>query len=358
MIRTSTLGSRLRMAAASFILPLVLASLLIGCSGCGGDSSPNGGTDSPKGDTMFLSIGTAPLGGAFAQVGGALAEVLNAAKGENNWNAQAQGTKGSQENIRLLDREKIEFAMSNAAITYFAVRGEGSWDKKYDVRAVMTLAPNVEMFITKQNSGISKLADLKGKSVVVGPAGAGFKMFLEPILAAHGVSYADFTPLHAGQSSAVDMLSDGAAAAAFLGGAVPTGSITQACSTHDIFFVPFEEVSKTELIEKYTFFQPATIAPDKYSDLKEAYHGLNVGSMHVITRADLDEETVYQVTKTLYENRAAVIEKHPAGRAIEKNAPVDTGVQFHPGAIRFYQDIGIWPEGVKSARADPTAAGQ
>lgn len=353
-MNTSTIESRLRMAALSFILPLVLASLL---TGCGGDSSPGEGT-SAKGGTQFLSIGTAPLGGAFAQVGGALAEVLNAAKGENNWNVQAQGTKGSQENIRLLDRKKIDFAMSNAAITYFAARGEGSWEKKYDVRAVMTLAPNVAMFITKQDSGIKTVADLKGKSVVVGPAGAGFKMFLEPILTAHGVSYADFTPLHSGQSGAVDMLSDGAAAAAFLGGAVPTGSITQACSTHDIFFIPYADAAKAELIEKYSFFQPAVITPDKYSDLKENFEGLNVGSMHVIARADLDDETVYQVTKTLYENSAAVVEKHPAGNWIKRAAPADTGVEFHPGAIRFYREAGLWPEGAKSAQASPAATGQ
>lgn len=344
-MNTPTIGSGPRRAALSIILPSILAWLL---AGCGGDSSSGGGA-------RFLSIATAPLGGAFAQVGGALAEVLNTAQSGDTWNVQAQGTMGSQENIRLLDRKKVDFAMSNAAITYFAVRGEATWDRKYDVQAVMTLAPNVAMFITKQGSGITTMADLKGRSVVVGPAGAGFRMFLEPILAAHGVSYTDFTPLHAGQSDAVDMLGDGAAAAAFLGGAVPTGSITQACSTHDIYFIPFDEAARQKLIEDYRFFQPAVIARDRYSDLTEDFKGMNVGSMHLITRADLDEDVVYRVTKTLYENRAAVIEKHPAGRTIEKNAPVDTGVPFHPGAIRFYREIGIWPEGTRSARAGATA---
>ncbi len=333
----TSISTHLRRAdSIAFTWLLLLASSL---SGCTGGSSPAGGQ-------QFLSIGTAPIGGAFAQVGGALAEVLNANKGENNWNIQAQGTKGSQENIRRLDKEEIDFALSNAAITYFAVHGEAGWDKKYEVRAVMTLAPNVAMFITKQDSGIKKIADLKGKRVVVGPAGAGFRMFLEPILAAHGVSYEDFTPLHRGQSGAVDLLGDGAADAAFLGGAVPTGSIIQACSTHDIYFVPFDAAAKTQLTEKYGFFQPVTVTPERsrYSDLKEDFHGLNVGSMHLITAATEDEEVVYQVTKTLYENRAAVIAEHRAGNAIERNATLNTGVPFHPGAIRFYREIGIWSE--------------
>jgi TRAP-type uncharacterized transport system substrate-binding protein len=60
---------------------------------------------------------------------------------------------------------------------YYAVRGEAGWDKPYDLRAVVTLAPNVGLFITKQDSGIQTIADLKDKRVVVGPAGAGFEMF-------------------------------------------------------------------------------------------------------------------------------------------------------------------------------------
>jgi TRAP-type uncharacterized transport system substrate-binding protein len=67
--------------------------------------------------------------------------------------------------------------------------------------------------------------------------------------------------------------------------------------------------------------------------------------MHLIVAADQDEELVYQVTRTLYENREAVVAKHPAGRAINpNNAARDTGTPFHPGAIRFYREIGIWPE--------------
>ena len=72
-------------------------------------------------------------------------------------------------------------------------------------------------------------------------------------------------------------------------------------------------------------------------------------SGNLITRADADEELVYQVTKTLYEQRAQVVERHPAGRAINPaNAARDTGTPFHPGAERYYREIGIWPQ-VESA---------
>ena len=60
----------------------------------------------------------------------------------------------------------------------------------------MTLAPNVGLFITSQSSGIRKIQDFAGKRIVVGPAGAGFEYFLEPILSAHGITYEDFSPLN------------------------------------------------------------------------------------------------------------------------------------------------------------------
>ncbi|MCB0276453.1 MAG: TAXI family TRAP transporter solute-binding subunit [Calditrichaeota bacterium] len=305
-------------------------------AGCGSGEKTGDGK-------RFLSIGTAPPGGAFFVVGGAIAQVLDQHLADRNWSVSAEATKGTQENIRRLAAGELDVAMANAAISYFAVRGEG-WDKAYPIRTIATLAPNIALFITPADNGVKVLQDLKGERVVVGPAGAGFEFFLKPILEEHGVAYDDFTPLNNTQAGAVDMLADGSAAAAFLGGAVPTASITQACAGQDIFFIPFEESARERLIEKYPFFHAARIPAGTYRGQEAEYQGLNVGSMHLITRADLDEETVYQLTKALYENREEVVKQHPAGKAINpQNAIRDTGTPFHPGAIRFYKEIGIWP---------------
>lgn len=278
-------------------------------------------------------------------MGGALGEVLNESSGDASWEVTAEATKGSQENIRRLQSGELDLALSNSAITYFAVRGTEGWDRAYDMRTVMTLAPNVAMFVTPVDSGIEALEGLKGNRVVVGVAGAGFEFFVRPLLAAHGVTYEDFTPLYNTQAGAVDMLSDGSAAAAFLGGAVPTASITQATSSREMHFIPYAEDSKQQLVDEYPFFRPATIPAGTYRGQDDAFHGLDVGSMHLITNAAVDEELVYHITRTIYENRAAVTERHAAGRAIQpENVVRDTGTQFHPGAIRYYKEIGIWPE--------------
>jgi len=317
---------------------MVLVAVSTGTIACSGQ---DGGQAAPE--RTFLSVGTAPPGGAFFTVGGAIAEVLSGAAPE--WQVSAEATSGSQENIRRLAQGELDIALSNAAITYFAVRGAEGWDREYPVRAVMTLAPNVALFIAPAGSGITRIADLRGQRVVIGPAGAGFEFFVRPILQAHGLDYEDLTPLNATQAASVDMLADGSADAIFIGGAVPTASITQAAASEDITFVPFDEAARAQLAEDYLFFAPATIPAGTYRGQDTPFEGLDVGSMHLIAAADADEDLVYRVTQLIWENRDEVTAKHPAGRAINPaNAVRDTGTPFHPGAIRFYRDIGIWPD--------------
>ncbi|MCP4202566.1 MAG: TAXI family TRAP transporter solute-binding subunit [bacterium] len=334
------------MFSKSLISRAALAALLVAVlavsTACSGGGPGEGETAAPT--NRFLSVGTAPPGGAFFVVGGALAEVLNAHPGASGWQVTAEATKGTQENLRRLDSGELDFALANSAISYFAVRGEGAWEKELPVRVVMTLAPNVALFIAPESGDVKTIADLRGKRVVLGPAGAGFDYFLRPILGAHGLTYDDVSPLNATQAGAVDLLADGSAAAAFLGGAVPTASITQASSSQNITYVPFDGEAVEQLLADYPFFDRATIPAGTYRGLDEDYTGMNVGSMHLVTSAAVDDERVYQVTKTIYENRAEVVEKHPAGKAINPKVVVrDTGTEFHPGAVRFYREIGIWP---------------
>jgi len=311
----------------------VAASLVLTLA-CGGG---------PSSGPTFLSLGTAPPGGAFFVVGGALSEVLNDHAG-GAWTVSAEATSGSQENIRRLASGEIDIAVSNSSITYFAVRGTEGWDRAYPMRAVMTLAPNVAMFVTPASSGVTRIADLRGKRVYVGPAGAGFEFFVKPIIAAHGLSWSDFSPINGTQAAAVDMLADGSAAAAMLGGAVPTASITQAAATQATRLVPFDEDAKQRLIDEYLFFDAATIPANTYRGQTEDFAGLDVGSMHLIASADQDEALVYQIAKLIYEHREEVVAKHAAGRAINpRNVVRNTGTEFHPGAIRYYREIGIWP---------------
>ena len=336
----------------------LLMLVLIGCDKANtGAGDTQGAAPSPSaGERQFITIGTAPSGGMFFTFGGAVADTVGNAPGLN-WRVNAEPTGGSMENIRMLDAGDIQFAMSNSSITYFAVRGQGDWDKPYDVRAIMTLFPNVAMFITPNSTGIQSIADLKGKRVSVGPPGAGFEYFVGPILNAHGVTYDDFEAIHAGQDSAADILGDGRIDAAFLGGGVPTASISRAASsiTGGVLLIPFDVDAKAALIRDYPFFHEATIPAGTYKGQDETYPAMNVGSAHLITHASVDDDTVYQFTKALWEGRESMAAKLPPARAMKPPVVVqNTGAEFHPGAIRFYKEIGIWPGA--SAGDDATAS--
>lgn len=337
-------SSRLRSAPAFACGLIAVAIALAACGGGGGGD----GTEPASAARRFVSLGSAPAGGTFFVVGGALAEVATA--NGAGWSVTSEATKGSRENIRRLDQGELDFGLSNAAITYFAKRGERGWDRDYDVRSVMTLAPNVGLFVAPQSTGITAIADLAGRRVVIGPAGAGFQMFVGPILEAHGVSLDEITVLHNTQSGTVDMLADGSADAAFLGGAVPTPSIVQAATSMDLVYVPFDADARQQLIDDYPFFRPSVLPAGTYKGLEEDFAGLVTGAMHLITSAKTDEELVFAFTQAIYENRSQVVERHPAGRAITaENVADDRGTPFHPGAVRFYQQTGIWPEAESDA---------
>ena len=124
---------------------------------------------------------------------------------------------------------------------------------------------------------------------------------------------------------------------------MPTASITQAAASQEIAFVPFDPAAREQLIADYPFFEAATIPAGTYRNQSKDFEGLNVGSMHLIAHARTNPDLIYRITRILFENRERIEARHPAGRFInESNVTRDTGTEFHPGAVRYYREIGIW----------------
>ncbi|MCA9159536.1 MAG: TAXI family TRAP transporter solute-binding subunit, partial [Planctomycetales bacterium] len=325
-----------RSAATLLHVASLLSVLCLAQIGC------TSSADSTAGKREFISVGTAPVGGAFYTVGSAICEVVNDNRGDLNWRVNAESTGGSMENIRLLSQGKLQFAMSNSSITYFAVRGSEGWEEAHEVQSVMTLFPNVAMFVTLANSGIEKVSDLKGKSVYVGPEGAGFEYFVKPILAAHGLTLDDIDGRFGSQQSAVDLLGDGAVVAAMVGGGIPNPALSQMAQANSIRLIPYDTEAKQKLIADYSFFEAAVIPAGTYNGIDAQYDGLNVGSAHLITHKSVDEQTVYDFAKLVYEHRAEIAERHRAALNIRpETVAVQSGVDYHPGAERFYREIGV-----------------
>lgn len=329
------------------VVSLFFAVSVVTYAGCG-DRGGNGSDEIPQ----FVSVGTAPQGGTFFLIGAAIANTLDEGAEAGGWKkVTAESTGGSLENFRRLDSKEVQLAMANSSITYFAVRGEGGFDKKYDLKSVMTLFPLIGMFVTKQGSGVETIGDFRGKRIVVGPPGAGFEYFLKPILKAHGISYDDFEDRNAGMGQSVGYLQDESIKASFLAGGMQSPSITAAATSMDILLIPYGEKQRSDLVAEYPSFGKVTVPANTYKGQTEPFESLNVGSAHLIVRGDARDELVYRMTKIIYEGRANIAESHRAGKAINaKNVVRKTGTPFHPGAVRYYKEIGIWPDDEPSAK--------
>jgi TRAP transporter TAXI family solute receptor len=305
-----------------------------------------GGCSSEQGERTFINVGTAPSGGAFFSVGSAICDAVSQNRGDLNWRVAAESTGGSMENIRLLSQGKLDFALSNSSITYFAVRGTEGWETQHQVRSVMTLFPNVAMFVTLADSGIERISDLKGKRVFLGPEGAGFEYFVKPILEAHGLSLADLDLTYGSQQSAVDLLGDRAVAAAMIGGGTPNPSLSQMAQANPIRLIPYDDQAKQQLIREYSFFEPASIPAGTYSGIDQEFQGLNVGSAHLITHAQQDEQTVFDFVRLVYENREEIAKRHRSAANIgPASVASSNGTEYHPGAIGYFESVGLWPAG-------------
>lgn len=329
--------------------------------GCNGGNS--GGETGGGGEAVpqFVSIGTAPVGGVFYNVGSAVSDALNDGKSDGGWRkSTAESTGGTLENLRQLDSGDVQIGMANSSITYFAVRGEQGFEKQYDVKSIMTMFPLVAMFVTKKDSGITKIEDLADKRVAVGPEGAGFEYFIRPILEAHSLDYEKLDKVYAGFQQSVGYLQDGSVAATFLGGGLRGApAITSASSTMDILLVPYDDAARRSVAEKYPSFEVVTVPAGSYKGQDEAFPSLNVGSAQLLVRGDASEEFVYKVTKIIYEARDKLAQTHAAAKAINaKNVVKNTGTDFHAGAVRFYSEIGIWPQAEDEKPATGGEAGE
>ncbi len=324
-----------RMTLRSLFIAASILSLLLS-AGCNSQSGSAGG-----GKRQFISVGTAPVGGAYYTVGSAVCEVVNDSSGDLNWRVNAEATGGSMENIRLVSQGKFQFGMCNSAITYFAVRGSEGWDQAHDVRSVITLFPNLAMFATTSDSEIQSIAEMKGKRVYLGPEGAGFEFFLRPILQAHGLELSDVQAVFGNQQKSVELVGDGAVAAAIVVSGTP--ALSQMLQAQSMRLIPYDEEAKMALIEEYSFFQPATLPSGTYPGIDE-FQGLTLGEAHLITHASVGEEVVYQFVRMVYENRDQIAQRHRAAAAMKPDTVSrPNGTDYHPGAIRYFRENDMWP---------------
>ncbi len=302
---------------------LLVVSLLSGCS-------------QPEAPTQYLNIATGGTAGTYYPLGGAMAEIWN--KNVKGVNATAQSTGASVANVNLLKENKADIIMVQNDIVYYAANGiEMFKDNQYaDVRGIATLYTEPIQIVAKSNTKIKNLDDLKGKKVSVGPIGSGSEVNARQILAAAGITYADFNPQYLSLADASSNIKDGNIDAMIFTAAYPTAAIQDLNAQHEIQMIPIEDAVADALIAQYPFYTKIVIPAETYQGINYATKGVAVKAMLVVSSA-MSEDLVYQLLKTMYENTDRIIAAHKVGEHITRETGSEgIPIPMHPGAEKYF----------------------
>ena len=297
---------------------------------------------SPAQAQQFFRIGTGGTAGTYYPVGGMIA---NAVSQPGKIVVTAQASNGSLANVTGISGGAIESGFSQADVASWAYTGKGIYEGKPNVpglRLIANLYSESVHLVVRKGAGIKSVADLRGKRVALDEPGSGTLVDARIILAAYGLKESDIKPEYIKPNQAGDKLKDGALDAFFFVGGAPAGAIAELASAGGGIELVAIDGPQADAIRKVdSFFAPDTIPAETYKGVA-AVNTLAVGAQWV-TSDKADAETVYQITKALFSDatQKTLQSGHAKGKSITlKNAVQGVGIPYHPGAERFYKEVG------------------
>jgi len=326
----------------SVIFLLMLSMVLAACGGGknesegekGGESNAGkGGAEKPE----FISIVTGGTGGTYFPLGGSFAKIIS---DETGIKANAETSGASAENMNTLKDGNAEIAFTQTDIASYAINGKLMFEGAAvdNVSAIGTLYPETIQIVTTAKSGIKSVEDLKGKKVSVGAPGSGTAANAEQILEIHGLTLDDIKKQDLSFDESTSGIQDGTIDAAFVTAGTPTGAVEGLSATEDVVIVPITQEKIDALIEKYPYYIKEEIPAGTYK-LADAVTSVAVQAMLVVANS-LDDETVYEITKAIFENTDQVT--HAKAKLIKaENALNGVGIEVHPGAQKYFDEKGI-----------------
>jgi TRAP transporter TAXI family solute receptor len=291
-----------------------------------------------------LSIATGGTGGVYYPLGGGLAEVLS--KHVPGMQATAEVTGGSVDNLKLIGSGKpyIAFAMTDAAQD--ALKGEDKFKgNKVPVKTLAILYPNRMHVVTIEGTGITKIADLKGKRVSTGSPGSATEVMGFRVIEAAGLNRdKDITRERLGVAESVNAIKDRKIDAFFWVGGLPTAAVTDLANTPGI---------KLKLIDH------ADLVPamnQKWGNLylqdlipKSTYRGMDADNPQatvmniLVAHEKMDDKTAYDIVRAIFDYRNDLIAVHKEAEnfKLENQKAAATPIPFHPGALKYYAERGV-----------------
>jgi TRAP transporter TAXI family solute receptor len=330
----------------ALVLILVLA-FTFALTGCAAKTEEPAKTDEPakteepaKVETLELAFATGGTSGTYYPLGGAIASVWNTHIDGVNVTIQPAGA--SVENINRVSSGEVDIVMAMNNIADQAMNGVGeSFPKALDgFKAVGVIYPEVMHVITTQKTGITSIADLKGKTINPGPPGSGTYVTAMAILEAYGIGEDDFKSRPGSFSDAVAGLKDGNLDAGFAVVSFPASAVTQIATTNPVKILEITGEGFDNLLETVPFAAQFPITGGVYKGQDE--DAITVALQAVLyVKSDLSDELVYNLAKVMYENTPEIEMGHARGGQISiDNAINGITTPFHPGALKYLEEMG------------------
>lgn len=298
-----------------------------------------GASSAMAADINFVTAGTAST---FYPISATVCQLWN--DNIEGMRATATPSGGGIDNLNQAYDGEAQIGIANANLVYQAQEGlasfEGFANDNLRIFAGLYLNPN-QVVVTRE-SGINSLEDLIGKHISVGAAGSTTVDEASIHLGNMGKTLDDLKAEYMGTSEAADAISNKQLDGVWVMAGTPNAAVTQIMTTTDSKILPIPAETVEALKADYPWYAAYTIPAGTYAGQDEDIPTSAVKLTLFIT-ADVDEETVYQMTKTFWENWDMLTDTHAAlKKADPKEACNDVaGVAIHEGAARYYREIGL-----------------
>lgn len=295
-------------------------------------------------------LNTASTGGTYHPVGTAIS-TLSKVKllPKQKFSLTAVNSAGSGANVQALGAGTADFAILQGLYGSYAATGTGPiTEPQENLRSVSMLWQNVEQFVLakdKVSTGtVDDLKALKGMSMGMGKENSGTLGSNAVLMAGLGIDIAnDFELVYAGYGPTTDAMANGQALGAGIPSGPPTGAITKLMASNEGKFVVLDVTPEqaAAMDGGRNLWVPYVIPADTYPGQAEAINTIAQPNFLAVN-ASVDEEHVYELTKAMYENLYFLQAIHPATNAMNVvSATAGLPVPLHPGALRYYQEIGM-----------------
>jgi len=290
---------------------------------------------------QFVNVLTGGTSGVYYPLGVALGNVIG--KAMPDVKTSVQSTKASVENLNLLQTGRGEIAFTLGDSLSDAWKGNAEVGFKAPLkklRGVAAIYPNYIQIVARADAGIKTIADLKGKKISVGAPKSGTELNARAVLGAAGIAYSDFSKveyLPFGES--VELMKNRQLDVTLQSAGLGVASLRDLATSVDIVVVaiPADIVKKVGDPAYIAATIPANTYKGQTADVATA-----AVQNFLVTHEGVPTDVVYGMTKALWTNLDQLVAAHAAAKAIQlKNALNGMPVPLHPGAEKYYKEVGL-----------------